>query len=527
MRRVGLVLAGLGACLIVFAVLTVTWVSDQVIKFPLNQYASVILTGGNASYFSAAKLTEMTDVNMEATYTIKGNAKAGSDSTAVWDQFVYVYDQSNRLPVQTMTRTMAFDRKTALLTNCCGANVNGDSSIQQRGYVGIVLPIGTQKQTYDVFDVNLNRTVPFHYVGTSNVNGTEAYRFVGTVAPIQNGTQTVPGSLVGMSQASVTLPQYYQSQVTYWIDPITGALLNVTQNQKLTLRDPSGTRQVLLLFDANLAATPDSVDSLVAIDNSQLTRVGVVRTLLPLVTGIAGLILLIVGIVLFRRPRQDAGVGASTTDSGLAPAEAATSQSEGGTRPSLVPGLDDEPHQATAESPVVKEEVKEEAQPSEPETPPGEAGSPKAEAAAAGAGAAAAAASGAEAAEPEAEAARTEAEAAKPEAEAAEAGGARAGAENAAAGAETAETPAAAAEADAAGGPAADARAEAAAGAPAAAESQETKAEDVSAEAPTAEMPATSANGSPEDTAADTPADAPADTQATEPRRGRRGAHRR
>jgi hypothetical protein len=49
MRRVGLVLAGLGACLIVFAVLTVTWVSDQVIKFPLNQYASVILAGDDAS----------------------------------------------------------------------------------------------------------------------------------------------------------------------------------------------------------------------------------------------------------------------------------------------------------------------------------------------------------------------------------------------------------------------------------------------------------------------------------------------
>ena len=519
MRRVGLVLAGLGACLIVFAVLMVTWVSSQVIKFPLNQYASIILTGGNASYFSAAKLTEMTDVNMEATYTIKGNAAAGSDSTAVWDQFVYVYDQSNRLPVQTMTRTMAFDRKTALLTNCCGANVNGDSSIQQRGYVGIVLPIGTQKQTYDVFDVNLNRPVPFHYAGTDNVNGTGAYRFVGTVAPIQNGTQTVPGSLVGMSQASVTLPQYYQTQVTYWIDPITGALLNVTQNEKLALRDPSGTRQVLLLFDANLAATPDSVDSLVAIDNSQLTRIGVVRTLLPLVTGIAGLILLIVGIVLFRRPRQDAGVGASTTDSGLAPAEAATAQSEGGTRPSLVPGLDDEPREATAESPVVKEEAKEEAQPSEPETPQGEAESPKAEspkaespkAEAAAAGAAAAVAADAPAAEAPA------AEAPAAEAPAAEAEGAKAEAENA-------ETPAADAE------------------------SQETKAEDMSAEAPTAEMPATGASGSPEATAAEATAaeataaeataaeadaaeadaaDAPADAPATEPRRGRRGAHRR
>src|SRR6266568_135377 len=131
MRRVGLVLAGLGTCLIVFTVLMPTWVSSRVLKFPLNEYASVTLTDSNASYFSPTKLT---GVNMEATYTIKGNAAAGSSSTAVWNQFIYVYDQTNKLPFQTMTRTFAFDRRTAQLVNCCGANVNGGSSVEQRGY---------------------------------------------------------------------------------------------------------------------------------------------------------------------------------------------------------------------------------------------------------------------------------------------------------------------------------------------------------------------------------------------------------
>ncbi len=430
MRRVGLVLAGLGACLIVFAVLTATWVSSRVIKFPLNQYASVLLTGNNASYFSAAKLTEMTGVSMEATYTIKGNAAAGSDSTAVWNQFIYVYDQSNRSPVQTMTRTMAFDRRNALLTNCCGSNVNGDSSVQQRGYVGYVLPIGTQKQTYDVFDTNLSRPEPFTYAGTGTAGGTEAYRFTENVGPIQNGTQTVPGSLVNMSQASVTLPQYYENHVTYWIDPITGALLNVTQNETLTLRDPSGTRQVLLLFSANLAATPESVDGLVAIDDSQLTKLGFVRTLLPLVTGIAGLILLIVGIVFVRRPRHDAEAGVGTTGSELAPAASGAAPPEAGAQPSLVPGLDDQSHEATAESPVVQEAADEEAQPPGSQAPQGEAPqaeAPKAGAAAAGAAAGAAAASEAEAAEPDAAAGAAQAETAQPEAEAPEAPAAEAG----------------------------------------------------------------------------------------------------
>src|SRR5262249_61095259 len=96
MRRVGLVLAGLGTCLIVFALLMPTWVSSQVVKFPLNIYVSVNLTDAKASYFSAAKLPEQTGVSVEATQTIKGNAAARSASTAEWNQFSYSRDQANK-----------------------------------------------------------------------------------------------------------------------------------------------------------------------------------------------------------------------------------------------------------------------------------------------------------------------------------------------------------------------------------------------------------------------------------------------
>jgi hypothetical protein len=358
MRRVGLVLAGLGTCLIVFALLMPTWVSSQVVKFPLNIYVSVNLTDTNASYFSAAKLAEQTGVSVEATQTIKGNAAAGSSSTAVWNQFTYVYDQTNKQPIQSTTRTFAFDRKTAQLVNCCGANVNGDSSVKQTGYVGIVLPIGTEKKTYPVFVPDVKKAVPFNYDGIDAVGGTEAYRFVGNVPPTQNGTQTLPGSLVNQSAASVTLPQYFQARITYWIDPVTGALLNVTENQKLTLRDSSGA-QALLLFDANLVATTASVDRLVALDNDQLNKQSFVNTLLPLVSGIVGVILLIAGILMARRPREDVEAGPSARSPELAAAASAEQADRSATQASLVPGLDDEPRAAVAETSA--EEAKTEA----------------------------------------------------------------------------------------------------------------------------------------------------------------------
>jgi len=504
----------------VFTVLMPTWVSSRVLKFPLNEYASVTLTDSNASYFSPTKLTELTGVNMEATYTIKGNAAAGSSSTAVWNQFIYVYDQTNKLPFQTMTRTFAFDRRTAQLVNCCGANVNGDSSVEQRGYVGYVLPIGTKKQTYDVFDTNLNKPVPFTYAGLGAAGGTEAYRFVENVPATQNGTQTVPGSLVGQSAASVTLPQYYETHVTYWIDPVTGALLNVTQNEKVTLRDASGA-QALLLFSANLAATQDSVDRLVALDNSELSKASFVSTLLPLVTGIVGVILLVAGILMARRTRQDVEAGPSGTSPELAAADAAAADHPAA-HVSLVPGLEDEPREATVESPVIRPEAApaEDAQPKAAKLRAAKGTAPKAEPAGPGAGTAQPEAEAPKAEAPKAEAAK--AEAAKAEAAKAEAAAAGAKAETAEAPAAKAkaENEAAKAEAPAAEAPAAESQA---AGESAKAEDApaDTAAADTApADAPTAEMPAAASGESAE--ATDVPDDGPGTA-----RRGRRGAHRR
>jgi hypothetical protein len=470
----------------------------------------------------------------------------------VWNQFIYIYDQTNKLPVQTITRTFAFDRRTAQLVNCCGANVNGDSSIQQHGYVGYVLPIGTKKQTYDVFDTNLNKPVPFVYTGIGDVDGTQAYKYSVNIPPTQNGTQTVPGSLVNSSAASVTLPQYYEAHSTYWIDPVTGALLNVTQDEKLTLRNTDGST-ALSLLDANLVATQASIDGLVAIDNDQLSKASLVGTLLPLMAGVVGLLLLILGLVLFRRPEETAAAAPSHRGPELAAAEPEAASH------SLVPGLDDEPAEATVESPVVNEAAvkeaevgQEEAAAREKAAPAESAGTAAAAGAAAGAGAAAAgAAAGAAGAAASAEAKAADAKAADTEAAAAEAKAeqAEAKAEDKAADADAEPASAAAADGAAATDGAAEAKAEAAqaetaaegAKAEAEAKGEEAKAADANAaaagapeapaaaagdapaEAATAEIPAADADATESLDATD--ADGTTETPATS--RRRRGAHRR
>jgi hypothetical protein len=371
MHRVsGLILAGLGTFLIAVAVLLPTYVSGQVVKFPLSEYETATLAGTGMTYFSPSKLTEETNVSMRATYTIKGDATAGNSSTAVWNEFSYVYDATNNLTDSYTTRRFAFDRRTAQLVDCCGANVNGDTGIRQTGTLGYVFPIGTQKKNYDVFDTSLNKPVPFIYSGTADTSGIQTYVFKETVAPTQISTLSVPGSFVGINQATVTLPEFYQIHLIYYVDPETGALVNVNEDQEQTLRNPSTGQTALVLFDGDLVATPATVAAVIKLDTKGRNELSLLNTTLPLVVGIVGVIALIAGIFLARRRREDleAGLHGTSPESAAEAAEAPeaaetpeaaeapeTAAPALAADPEVVPGLKDETAEPSEETEPAKE----------------------------------------------------------------------------------------------------------------------------------------------------------------------------
>jgi len=307
MRRVtGLIFVVLGIILIAAAIALPTYVSGQIVKFPLNESTTATLAGTGVSYFSQTKLTEKTGVSVRATYTIEGDAAAGTSSTAVWNQTASVRDVTNNLPVSTQARRFAFDRHTAVLVNCCGANVHGNHAVHQTGIVGYVFPMGTQKQTYQVFDTTLNRAVPFTYSGTADIHGIQTYIFTENVSPTKVTSVTVPGAFFHLQAKTVTLPEMYQIHLVYWVDPQTGALLNVNENEKVTLQNPATGGTVAVLFDGDLVATPATVTEVVNLDSSGRTELSLLNTIIPIAAGIAGALALIAGIVLLvREPRQN------------------------------------------------------------------------------------------------------------------------------------------------------------------------------------------------------------------------------
>ena len=298
-RVIGLALVGLGAFLLVAAPLTRTYVAGHLVKFPLNTYVTTTLLGHDVSYFSPKLVRPVTGATIQVTDTVKGDAAAGNSSTAVWDEFTYLYDLSNHVVFSYATRRAAFDRRTGMLVDCCGANIGGNSAIRQTGLSGYVWPIGTQKRTYDVFDTTLLKPMPFRYEGTGTIHGIEAYRFVEQIPPTQTGTQQVPGSFVDSTQQTVTLPQIYVAKNTYWVDPRTGGVVDTTQTQSQFLRDTAAGKE-LLLFNGTLAMTPASVATAVGLDSTGRTELDWFEAFGPLAGGLLGLVLLVTGIVLVR-----------------------------------------------------------------------------------------------------------------------------------------------------------------------------------------------------------------------------------
>jgi hypothetical protein len=302
MRRfTGLALVGLGAFLLVAALLTRGYVAGKLVKFPLNTYVKTTLIGKDVSYFSPMLVRPVSGATMQVTDTVKGDGAAGNSSTAVWDEFTYLYDRTNHVVFSYTTRRAAFDRRTSELVDCCGANIGGNSTIRQTGLSGYVWPIGTQPRTYDVFDTTLLKPMPFRFAGTGTIHGISVYRFVEHVPPTQTGTQQVPGSLVGSSQNLVALPEYYAATNTYWVDPRTGGVLDSNSDSDQYLRDTID-GQNLTLFHGDLVMTPASVSTAVGLDSTGRTELDWFEVIGPLIGAVMGLVLLVTGIVLAWRP---------------------------------------------------------------------------------------------------------------------------------------------------------------------------------------------------------------------------------
>ncbi|WP_281286273.1 DUF3068 domain-containing protein [Actinoallomurus bryophytorum] len=336
-RNVGLVLIGVGAFFIALAPLVRFYVARQLIAAPLNVYEKTTLRADGATYLDTTQWKLQKGATVTATNTTRGDVHAGDGKVAVWDSFTSIEDTAANAKIETQAQRAVFDRRTAQLRDGRGASVNSDGAVKQTG-VGLFWPVGVKRKSYPYFDTSTKRAWPMNYEGEEKVQGIKTYRFVQQIPPTVTDSikPGVPASLLGLPAAQVSkLPGYdkknnavavdrvYQSTVTAWVDPRTGAPVNQEQKVTQTLRTSDGVDR-LVVADLDLKMTPESQKSLVHTSNTEATKIGLVKSWLPYGGGGLGLILLIAGLLLLvsarRRPAHRA-VGSGTSAGNGAKAE--------------------------------------------------------------------------------------------------------------------------------------------------------------------------------------------------------------
>jgi len=287
-RATGLTLVGLAAFLAASAVILGGRIAGQATARQLSEPETVTLTAAGASYFSPTRLTEITDAAIEETDTITAVDSASYPAIAIWDVRGSVYDATNHQQLEPTSRTVVFDRGTAALVNCCGGNINGDGLIRQDGIAGYAFPVGTRKQTYYVFDTVLDEPEPFAYSGADTVDGIPAYRFA----------EDISAAKAGFSPLSPADPQAYSVHRVYWVDPETGMLLKVAENEDLFLVNATTGSAVTHLFRADLHTTPATVERLASQDARGLDEIALMANTSLALFCAAGALALLAGCLL-------------------------------------------------------------------------------------------------------------------------------------------------------------------------------------------------------------------------------------
>jgi hypothetical protein len=307
-HAISTILAGVGIFLMTTGILTRFYAAPRLIEAPTNTYQVSTLKAANADYFDAHTLKVRTGATLTATNTVRGDVKASHGDTAVWDSFTAIQDLTNGSLVDVRSQRLAFDRRTAQLTNCCGASVQGDTSVRQSG-IGLFWPIHVAKRSYQLFDTQTLQAWPIRYDGQETVRGVRTYRFVGHIPAtrLNEKVSDIPGEWLGLGKKSgaVAVDRYYQADITYWIDPRTGAPLNQRQRVLSTLRPRQGTGQ-LVVADMDLQMTDASQRTVLAKDKDGVGSIQLLTTVVPLACLLLGLLLATSGVLLVFRTRRTA-----------------------------------------------------------------------------------------------------------------------------------------------------------------------------------------------------------------------------
>jgi hypothetical protein len=294
-RTLGFVAMALGLILIFLAPLARFYVTPRIKKLPTDFYFREVATGMGTYLNPQAGLTVVGPVPVRNVTIQRGDVHASTKTVAVWDQFSSLSDTQNDHSITYDVQRLTLDRHTSASVNCCGESQKRGSSLTA------FFPIGTEKKTYQFFDFNADRAFPISYVGTTTIDGLSVYRFHQRIAPLKLKSIKLLGTQVGLTDPNlVDLDWMYSSDTDIWVEPVTGAPVKALQKADQWFADSTGTRRLTV---AQVQAQWDdpTVRKSVHDASDSKSQLQLIQFSIPVFGGLAGIVLLVVGLLLLSR----------------------------------------------------------------------------------------------------------------------------------------------------------------------------------------------------------------------------------
>jgi hypothetical protein len=337
-RLFGTVLVGLGVLFAVFAIGLPFYVAPSVTKLPYDMkqcppadqaqpegcLKPSVAEAKGAKFLdkSAGTIREGTlrsttwvvpQAKTTADWQDTGAANRLSDDAIVWS----VYGEANWVEggdalISAYSTELALDRKTGAAVDWDGQYLDEDElrTIPRRNVVydgqTYKFPFGTEKVEYKIYDKDLRRALPAQFVEVTDVEGLEAYHFKQVIdrQEVQNLTPASLSALKGIfAPTSESVKVLYSNTREVWVDPVTGAFLNVREQQTKTLVPTGGTEGETTLLSADFRYTPETVNNSVTSAENNHSRLKLVTLYGPVLFGFLALLAILGGFLLARGGR--------------------------------------------------------------------------------------------------------------------------------------------------------------------------------------------------------------------------------
>ena len=326
-RTVACVLVGLGAALLVAALLIPTYTVSKVAKTPLDLEITTIAEN--------QKGEESLVLDSKSLTSGEGAAVVNKDVPLISQRFVTVEEPSDADDMtlqagQTLRRTdvqgdtglltAAIDRVTISRTTGMPVETDPNGSIAvtvdkegsvmepvQHTGIGYRFPIGTEKKTYPYFDINVRESFDANFIEETEINNMKVYHFQMT-APVtstwdvvQSPTNrlTLPASKWGVEggDTPVTMTRYYTNVRDLWVEPETGTVIKGGESIHLYYAR-SGDKPEVTALKSHLVFDEATVESQIAIAKENTDKLSLFGRVVPIVFGVLGVLALLAGLFL-------------------------------------------------------------------------------------------------------------------------------------------------------------------------------------------------------------------------------------